>query len=161
MSDFGNGPPEKRRARTYFYALVGALSVVLVVVVPPPAKGAVIGLLITLVGGASGDTGRRFVVPLGVALFSYWITATARPYANFFETSAQVVPVLILAAVVEQRGALRDAVSGQGALLLFAATLSYMLLAEVSSLYAVATCAPDTRCAVTGVSLGKGVSFGA
>lgn len=83
MSDFGNGPPEKRRARTYFYALVGALSVVLVVVVPPPAKGAVIGLLITLVGGASGDTGRRFVVPLGVALFSYWITATARPYANF------------------------------------------------------------------------------
>lgn len=67
--------------------------------------------------------------------------------------------MLILAAVVEQRGALRDAVSGQGALLLFAATLSYMLLAEVSSLYAVATCAPDTRCAVTGVSLGKGVSL--
>lgn len=152
------GDHSRQKTDPIFYGSFALLAVVVLVLLSQPEEGVALGLLLMVAGVIWGDVGKRFVVPFGAAIFAYWITTEARPYTSFFEASAQVVPVLILAAVVEQRDALRDAVLGQGTLLLFGATLSYMLLAEISSLYAVAVCAPDARCASTGFELGHGVS---
>jgi hypothetical protein len=124
---------------------------------PRPASGICFGLVVIAIGLISGDSGIRFVVPVGVAVFAYWLASDERVYTSFYATTAQVVPVLILAAVIEQRDVLRDAARGQGTLLLFGLTLMYMLFAECGSVYAVATCPPDGTCAPEGVRLSDAV----
>ncbi len=105
----------------------------------------------TIVGAGCwfGEPGIRFGLPAGIAVLGYWWTADAVAHTEFFATCAQVVPVLILAAAVEQRDVLRDAAADFWSAMFLGTTFTYMVSAEIVSLYAVAACKAGDLCTPT------------
>jgi hypothetical protein len=104
------------------------------------------GGIVALAGIVGGESGIRFLTPLGIALGAGWLVGSSPVYSSFYSTTAQVIPILVLAVTVEQRGVFRDEARGRIQVAVFLLTLTYMLIGEYAALHGAAICDPAEPC---------------